>query len=88
MDLLGSFARSVRGNSYVLMLVDGFTKFTGARASRTLSSSEVIDKLRDVFGEFGYPRRLISDRVLAFTSKVFTDFLAGQVIRNAIITVV
>ena len=34
-DHLGPFARSVRGNSYVLMLSDGFTKFTVARATRT-----------------------------------------------------
>ena len=77
-DHLCPFARSVRGNSYVLMLVDGFTKFSSARAIRTLCSSEAIDKLREVFGEFGYPRRLISDRGLAFTNKAFADCLAGR----------
>ena len=54
-DHLGPFARSVRGNSYVLMLVDGFTKFTVARATITLRLSE----LGEAFCEFGYPRRLI-----------------------------
>ena len=80
-DHLGPFARSVRGNSYVLMLVHGFTKFTVARTTKTLCSSEAIDKLREVFGEFGYPRRLISDRGLAFTSKAFADFVMGRAIR-------
>ena len=83
-DHLGPFARSVRGHSNVLMLVDGFTKFTVARATRTLRSSETIDKLRGVFGEFGYPSRLISDRGLAFTRKAFADFLAGWAIRHVL----
>ena len=37
-----------------------------------------------MFGEFGYQRRLISDRGLAFSSKAFADFLVGQVIRHVL----
>ena len=60
-----------------------------ARATRTLCSSEATDKLGEVFGEFGYPTRLVSEGVLALSSKGFADFLAGWVIRhvlNAIVT--
>ena len=60
MDHLGPFARSVQGNRNMLMLVDGFTKFTVERAIRTVCSSEVIDKLNEMFGEFGYPRHLLN----------------------------
>ena len=83
-DHLGPFARSVRDNSSVLMLVNGLTKFTVARETRTLRLSEAIDKLREVFGDFGYPRRLISDRGLAFTTKAFADFLVGRAIRHVL----
>ena len=72
------------GATAVLMLVDGFTKFTVAKATRTLRSSEAIDKLSEVFGEFVYTRRLISDRGLVFTSKAFADFLAGRAIRHVL----
>ena len=68
----------------MLMLVGGFTKFTVARATRILRSSEAIGKLGVVFDEFGYPRQLISDRGLAFISKAFVDFLAGWVIRHVL----
>ena len=55
-----------------------------ARATRTLCSSDATDKLGEVFCEFGYPRRLVSDGGLAFTSKAFPDFLAGRVIRHVL----
>ena len=66
------------------MLINEFTKFNVSRATRTLRSSEAFGKLREVFGEFGYPRRLISDRGLAFTSKAFADYLAGRAIRHVL----
>ena len=81
-DHLGPFAKSTRGNSYILMVVDGFTKSTVARATRSLRSSEAVEKLREIFGEFGYPRRLISDRGLAFTSKAFAEFLVGRGVKH------
>ena len=49
-----------------------------------MCSSVVIDKLNEIFGMFGYTRRLISDRGLAFTSKVFVEFLAGQEINHVL----
>lgn len=61
-DHLGPFAKSLRRNSYILMAVDAFTKFTFAKPSKTLRSSEAIEKLREIFSAFKYPRRVISDR--------------------------
>ena len=55
-----------------------------ARAIRTVCLCEVIDKLSEMFGKFGYTRQLISDRGLAFTSKVFVEFLAGQQINHVL----
>ncbi|KXZ75922.1 hypothetical protein TcasGA2_TC031710 [Tribolium castaneum] len=88
-DHLGPFMRSSKGNSYLLMAIDGFTKFVWAKPTRTLRSTEAIEKLRDIFGVFGYPRRVITDRGLAFQSKAFGDFMAEkgiQHIQNAIAT--
>lgn len=83
-DHLGPFARSVRGNSYLLVLVDSFTKFTIAKACRTLRSGEAIQKLKEIFGEFGYPRRVVSDRGLAFTSNAFGEFLATHGVKHTL----
>ncbi|GJQ73143.1 hypothetical protein Trydic_g1770 [Trypoxylus dichotomus] len=75
--------------SYILVLVDAFTKFTLAKPTRILGSAEAIIKLREVFSEYGYPRRIISDRGLAFTSKAFASFVADHGVKhllNAIAT--
>ncbi|KAJ8967975.1 hypothetical protein NQ317_000799 [Molorchus minor] len=88
-DHLGPFVKSARRHSYILMVIDAFTKFTIAKPTRTLSSVEVIEQLRWIFGEFGYPRRIISDQGLAFTSRAFAGFLAEKGVRhvkNAIAT--
>ncbi|KAK9702192.1 Integrase core domain [Popillia japonica] len=88
-DHLEPFSRSSRGNSYILVVVDGFTKFTLIKATKTVSTAETVTKLREVFGEFGYPRRVISDRGLAFTSKAFASFVperGAKHVLNAIAT--
>nr|CAI5854043.1 unnamed protein product [Callosobruchus analis] len=60
-DHLGPFVKSVRGNSYVLMVVGGFTKFVVAKPCKALSSSKAIARLSTVFGEFGIPRCVVTD---------------------------
>lgn len=73
-DHLGPFSRTTKGYQYILMIIDGFSKFLIARPTRTISSVETVAILKDVFSLFGYPKRLISDRNLAFTSRVFKQF--------------
>ena len=50
---LGSFVRGVQDNSCVLMLVDGFTKFTVGMVISTLCLSEAIDKLGKLLASLG-----------------------------------
>lgn len=64
------------------MLVDGFTRFTLPKPSRSLRSTEAIERLRQAFGEFGYPRRLISDQGMEFTSRAFKSFVAKKGVRH------
>ena len=77
-DHVGPFSKSTRGNSYLLVIVDAFSKFVVAKPSRSLRSGEVIDHLKEVFGTFGVPRRIVSDRGLAFTSKQFKQFMCDK----------
>ena len=74
-DHLGPFEKSSMKNSYLLVLVDSFSKFVIVRPVKTLSSVETIKNLREIFCMFaGIPKRVISDNGLAFTSKRFKEF--------------
>lgn len=83
-DHLEPFSKSRRGNAYLLMIVNGFTKFTLAKATKTIGGAETIRKLRELFGEYGYPRRVVSDRGLAYTSKAFAEFSAEKGIKHVL----
>ncbi|KAL1444019.1 hypothetical protein MTO96_030080 [Rhipicephalus appendiculatus] len=52
-DHLGPFVRSKSGNAYILVAVDGFTKFVLLRAVRNTSAGPAAQFLRDVAGIFG-----------------------------------
>lgn len=71
LDHLGPFVKSKRGNSYVLVIVDGFTKFTILRAVKRTSSSVTARALNEVINIFGAPQRVVTDRGTAFTGKEF-----------------
>lgn len=73
-DHLGPFVRSTNGHSYLLVLVDGFTKFCILTPLRGLKSSLTIRALDHTFCIFGYPNRLISDQGTSFTSHEFKKY--------------
>lgn len=81
-DHLGPFVRSRLGNMYILLIVDGFTKFCILKPLRNLKSTLTIRALSDVFSTFGYPSRIISDRGTCFTSKEFEDFCTNSKIKH------
>ncbi|XP_018578126.1 uncharacterized protein LOC108916376 [Anoplophora glabripennis] len=80
-DHIGPYVKSVKQNSYLLVVVDAFTKYMWAKPTKTLSSAETIEKLRWLFGEFGYPRRIF-DRGLAFTNRAFANFVGDRGIKH------
>lgn len=81
-DHLGPFVKSSKGNVYLLVLVDAFTKFCIIKPLRTLKSSPTIRALEEIFTTFGYPKRLISDRGTSFTSDEFHRFCEKHHIRH------
>lgn len=73
-DHVGPFPKSKSGYSYLLTLIDSFTKYIIAKPCRTLGSAECIKNLHEIFGTYlGYPKRIISDNNLAFTSRYFKE---------------
>lgn len=88
-DHLGPFVRSKRGNIYMLVIVDAFTKYVNIRSVRDTKTSSAIRMFKEHFSYFGTPSRLITDRGSCFTSakfKEFTDKLNIKHILNAVAT--
>ncbi|CAH2008799.1 unnamed protein product [Acanthoscelides obtectus] len=80
-DHLGPFVNTKQGNKYLIVVVDGFSKFVYLKAVPDTSAKYVIQMLTEMFAMLGNPRRLITDLGSAFTSKAFEEFVAARGIR-------
>lgn len=83
-DHMGPFPKSTKGNQYVLVIVDAFTKFVSVKLVRSLRSTETVAALRELFAVLGYPERIISDRGTSFTSRYFKDFCISHKIHHTL----
>lgn len=71
-DHLGPFVRSKNGNTHILTIVDGFTKYVFVRAVKNMKTKTKV--LQNIFFDFGLPARIVSDRGTSFTSSAFKAF--------------
>lgn len=81
-DHLGPFVRSRRGNTYILAIIDSFTKFISINAVRDTKSTTAVRIFRDHFSIFGTPTRLITDRGSCFTSSKFKSFMENTNVKH------
>lgn len=81
-DHLGPFVRSKLRNSYILTVVDGFTKYLFAKPVKDTKTKNVIRVLESIFNDFGIPERIISDRGSSFTSSQFKDFCISNGVKH------
>lgn len=89
MDHLVPFVRSKTGNSYILGVIDGFTKFIFIKAVKNVKSKTTINVLKEIFNMIGVPKVIISDRGTSFTSSTFKTFIESigvKHILNAVAT--
>lgn len=84
-DHLGPFVKTTQKNSYLLVLVDSFTKFVFISAVKNTKSKVVVNELNKIFKIFGNPKRLVCDAGSAFTSKLFSSYCQDRNIRAHII---
>lgn len=75
MDHLGPFVRSKTKNTYLLVLVEAYTKYVTLFAVKNTKTKSTIKVLNHYFSLFGIPSRIISDRGTFFTSGSFKDFV-------------
>lgn len=52
----------------LLVVVDGFTKFTRIYPTKSTNATEVVDRMKIQQAVFGKPGRIVTDRGEAFTS--------------------
>lgn len=74
-DLIGPLPRSKKGYTYLLVLIDIFTKFILVRPLRQATSVSVISFLEENFLTFSVPRVIISDNGSQFVSKAYKTFM-------------
>lgn len=76
MDLMGPFPKSTKGNRFLFVVVDWFTKFVLVRPLRLANTKPIIEFLQQqVFSIFGVPQIVLCDNGSQFTSKEFTSYL-------------
>lgn len=83
-DHLGPFVRSKGGNSYLLVVIDAFTKFIFIIPVRNTKSITCINSLEKIFNIFRVPDRVISDRGTCFTSNLFKKFCSDKRIKHVL----
>lgn len=75
-DLLGPYPRSRKGNRYVFVVVDWFTKFTLVQTLPKATAPAIAKYLEnDVFLVFAVPQIISADNGKQFTSKLFKDLM-------------
>lgn len=74
MDILGPISISNRGNRYVLVICDWFSKWTESIAIPDMEAKTVARALVDHFiSKFGVPLQIYSDQGRCFESKLMTE---------------
>ncbi|XP_046141945.1 uncharacterized protein LOC123987838 [Osmia bicornis bicornis] len=86
LDHLGPLQSTSKKYSYILAVIDSFTKFVWLYSTKSTTSAEVIVKLEIQKTTFGSPAHIITDKCTAFTSKEFTDYCDTENIKLSTIT--
>nr|GEU53135.1 reverse transcriptase domain-containing protein [Tanacetum cinerariifolium] len=74
-DFMGPFPSS-RGNKYIFVVVDYFSKWVEANALPTNDARVVVKFLKSLFTRFGTPRAIISDRGIYFCNDQFAKVMS------------
>lgn len=73
-DFTGPYIRSAQGNTVLLSVCDGFSRFVWLFPMRNASSKLVVKALQNnIFGAFGVPESIVSDNASVFHSKEYKD---------------
>src|SRR6266540_2165152 len=86
-DIVGPLTETSRGNKYIVVAIDYFTKYPEARALANANARNVANFLyEDIICRHGCPRRIISDRGTHFNNQVIENLLERFKIRHNLST--
>jgi transposase InsO family protein len=82
-DFIGPIRESKKGNRYILVITDYFTKWPEAYALREASTKEAAKILvTKIFPRHGLPKKILSDQGSQFTSNLFSELLEEMKIKK------
>ncbi|XP_064468821.1 uncharacterized protein K02A2.6-like [Ornithodoros turicata] len=81
-SLAADFAGPLPGNSYLLVVVDEYSRFPIVATLSSLTTTSVTAKLNDIFAVHGLPHVLKTDNGPPFFSKEFASYLRQNGIRH------
>ncbi|KAL7731407.1 hypothetical protein ACLKA6_001429 [Drosophila palustris] len=83
LDFLGKYPRSRKGNAYILIALDHFTKFVWLRAITKATALATVKILKDeIFSHFGVPEVIHTDNGKQFTSQEFGELMHHHGIKH------
>eukprot|EP00253_Pinus_taeda_P020004 PITA_20004 len=83
MDFVGPINPPSRQRSYIIVCIDYLTKWAETKAIKAAIEEKVAEFLREnIFYKFGYPRELVTDQGIQFTSNLIEDFFAHHKIKH------
>ena len=75
-DFLGRFPDTVRGNKYIIISVDYFTRFLFGKAVPDSQGKSAVSLWMEVVIQFGWPRAVYMDNGAHFVSGEFAKVLS------------
>ncbi len=82
-DLVWPLPKGKVGVEYILTLIDQASRWPEATALKSISSSNVIKCLSDMFSRIGFPKKIVSDNRIQFTSGEFAKFCTDHGINHS-----
>lgn len=73
-DLAIDFLGPLPSNDYLLVLVDYYSRYKEIKIMRSITSTDTVKILKEIFSRLGYPVTLTCDNGQQFTSEVFKTF--------------
>jgi len=75
-DFVGRFSDTLRGNKYIIMGVDYFTRFLFAQAVPDSQGKSAVSLLIRLVQQFGWPHAVYTDKGAHFVSREFAKVLS------------
>lgn len=76
-DLMGPLP----SNDYIFVVVDYFSMYKEVKICRTITSTVIVEHLKEIFTRLGNPVSITADNGSQFTSTEFKEFCSVQNIR-------